>query len=102
VLVGGDIVTVRSAQFYWIDCNFHCGCDARCPDSTSDVAAWADEDQAITVAQDSGWVVYGYGFHVCPDHAVYVCDDCGTYDPADDVAERDGLCRPCWRQAVAS
>jgi hypothetical protein len=99
-------VSVRSAPFYWVVCD-HPFCDARCPDSTNDVAAWVDEDQAITVAKDSEWVVYGYGVHVCPDHSVYVCDDCGTYDPgtydpADDVAERDGMCRMCWRQSVAS
>lgn len=85
-------MTIKSALFYWVECDAQ-DCDVRCPEESDEMVAWSDDVDAWTSAEASEWKHAVDGKHYCYDHASYVCEQCGKFDPEDYPGERDYLCR---------
>ena len=60
-------MTVKSAPFYWLECDAP-DCPQRCPGDDDDVVAYDTEKTAIMMAGESDWLLIG-GKHLCADHA---------------------------------
>lgn len=99
-------MTLHSAPYFWITCDAR-DCDAREPDEDSEVTAWSDIDGAVETAKASDWLVVTGGpapdgaEAYCPDHAIYICRECGKLDPEDWPGDRDYLCRDCFAKVPA-
>lgn len=53
-------MTIRERPYYWVECD-------RCGQKDDDeFSAWYEADQAVEVAESSGWWVED-GHHICPD-----------------------------------
>lgn len=83
-------MTIKSAPYYWVECD---GCGDRC--EYGDFSAMGDPGQAVDGATESEWSVQGERHHCpsCPH--VASCEKCGK-DAGADASERDDHCQACW------
>lgn len=89
IVAGDHTMTLASAPFYWLTCDVP-ECTGREPGDAGEVVAWQDPDSARESAQASDWKTGDLDY--CPDHALFVCERCGTFDPTPLPGERDYLC----------
>lgn len=86
-------MTLRSAPYYWVECD---NCGGRC--DYGDFSAMADAGSAVDGAADADWSCHGEKHH-CPD-CPPLCEKCGA--PSGDLSgERDYLCQSCFDTAQA-
>ena len=86
-------MTVESAPFYWLVCD-EPTCGERCPNDNDDAIAYADEQSAVVVAEDSDWLIVN-GKHFCWNHAFNYCDECGERLTEDETDTGDRTCFKC-------
>jgi hypothetical protein len=86
-------MTVKSAPYYWLECN---GCGVRA--DYGDFSAMEGVGEAIDLALDSEWSMQGDRHHcpACPPIAN--CERCGN-NAGELPGERDYHCQACWDAA---
>jgi hypothetical protein len=83
-------MTIRSAPYYWLECN---GCGVRA--DYGDFSAMDGEGEAIDLALDGEWTKQRERHH-CPScPRIADCERCGK-DAGDLPLERDDHCQACW------
>lgn len=85
-------MAVRSAPFYWIECDVR-GCSETCP-TGDEISAWDSEDTAIDMARESGWLLVG-NHEYCPEHHHELCWTCGRWLDGEEQDRGEYTCSMC-------
>lgn len=98
-------MSIKSAPYYWLECD---GCGVRHAPGGGEYSAMADAAYVVDEAVDEDdWTTDGQRHHcpTCP--ALFRCEICGSPasgpdDPSDLCGERDYHCKPCWQYATTA